>query len=135
MKKCITVLLFGMSLVTFGYADEMSPERIQSRTAPVGQVNTGKAADVKAPVLATKVSKRTGKEIYNKYCGVCHTAGIAGAPKMANKEQWTARQAKGFDALVDSAIKGINAMPAKGTCSDCSKDDIAEAVKYMLPAT
>jgi cytochrome c5 len=39
---------------------------------------------------------------------------------------------KGMDMLVNNAYNGYNAMPAKGLCADCSKDEIAAVVKYML---
>jgi cytochrome c5 len=33
--------------------------------------------------------------------------------------------------LSDHAIKGFNAMPAKGGCAACSDDEIKNAVAYM----
>ena len=76
----------------------------------------------------------SGKEIYQQYCSVCHASGLAGAPKYQSKEDWSARlKQKHLQGLVDSAIKGINAMPAKGTCQACLAADIREAIKYMVP--
>ena len=76
----------------------------------------------------------SGKEIYQQYCSVCHASGLAGAPKYQSKVDWSARlKQKHLDGLVDSAIKGINAMPAKGTCQACLAADIREAIKYMVP--
>lgn len=74
------------------------------------------------------------KEIYQTYCSVCHASGLAGAPKFRNKEDWGVRlHEKKLQGLVDSAIKGINAMPPKGTCGTCQTEDIREAIKYMVP--
>ncbi len=74
------------------------------------------------------------KEIYQQNCSVCHASGLAGAPKFKNKEDWEPRlKAKKLQGLVDSAMKGINAMPPKGTCEACQVDDIREAIKYMVP--
>lgn len=75
-----------------------------------------------------------GKEIYQNNCSVCHESGLAGAPKFRNKEDWGSRlETKKLQGLVDSAIKGINAMPPKGTCESCQTEDIREAIKYMVP--
>jgi cytochrome c5 len=39
---------------------------------------------------------------------------------------------KGMEMLVNNAYNGYNAMPAKGLCADCSKEEIAAVVKYMI---
>ena len=41
------------------------------------------------------------------------------------------RLAKGMDATLQNAINGINAMPPKGTCANCSDDELMAAIKYM----
>lgn len=75
-----------------------------------------------------------GQETYQKYCTVCHQSGLAGAPKFRSKSDWGPRcQQKKIKGLVQSAIKGINAMPAKGTCEACKADEILEAIQYMVP--
>ena len=43
-----------------------------------------------------------------------------------------ARMAKGYEMLVTNAYNGINGMPAKGLCADCTKEEIGVAVQYML---
>lgn len=73
-----------------------------------------------------------GQEIYQKTCNVCHAAGVAGAPKLGDKEAWAPRAAKGIDALLASATKGLNAMPPRGTCATCSDDDLKAAIEYMV---
>jgi cytochrome c5 len=71
---------------------------------------------------------------YNKTCVVCHAAGAAGAPKTGVPAEWEARMAKGMDALVESVDKGMNAMPPKGMCFDCSADDFKALIEYMATA-
>jgi len=68
---------------------------------------------------------------YNKSCAVCHTAGVAGAPKTGNAEAWAPRMEKGMDALVASVKNGLNAMPPKGMCFDCSDEEYMELINYM----
>ena len=74
----------------------------------------------------------TGEEAYRKSCGVCHDNGVAGAPKLGDKDVWTTRSAAGTDALYSVAIKGKGAMPAKGGNAALSDDEVKAAVDYML---
>ncbi|MCA0403287.1 MAG: c-type cytochrome [Proteobacteria bacterium] len=83
---------------------------------------------------AADESANQGQAIYEKYCSVCHQDGVAGAPRFQNNKDWDERLGqKKFDELFASALKGINAMPAKGTCYECSDEDIKAALEYMLP--
>lgn len=72
-----------------------------------------------------------GEMIYNNVCQACHVAGAAGAPQLV-ADQWTERLEKGEDALVDSAINGIGAMPPKGGRSDLTDEQVRASVEYML---
>jgi cytochrome c5 len=73
-----------------------------------------------------------GVSVYNSKCIICHGSGVAGAPKLGDTDAWAPRIASGMDTLVANAIKGKNAMPPKGACTECSESDIADAVKYMV---
>jgi cytochrome c5 len=77
------------------------------------------------------VQAADGETIYNTKCMACHNAGVAGAPKLGDKEAWAPRIATGMDALLASATNGKNAMPPKGTCMDCTEDDLKAAIEYM----
>jgi cytochrome c5 len=68
---------------------------------------------------------------YNKTCVVCHAAGAAGAPKTGVPAEWNDRMAKGMDVLVQSVDKGLNAMPPKGMCFDCTADEFKALIEYM----
>ena len=75
-----------------------------------------------------------GKETYQTNCTVCHASGLAGAPKFQDATDWVSRcQKKHLQGLLRSAIQGLNAMPAKGTCMSCSDEDIKQAILYMVP--
>ncbi|UJW80699.1 c-type cytochrome [Hydrogenophaga sp. SL48] len=89
-----------------------------------------------APAAAAPVAAAAGvggEALYKQACAVCHAAGVAGAPKFGDKTAWAPRVALGLDGLTASAIKGKNAMPAKGG-STASDADIKAAVQYMLAA-
>ncbi len=68
---------------------------------------------------------------YDKSCKVCHDAGVAGAPKTGDAEAWAPRMAKGMDALLASVNAGLNAMPPKGMCFDCTDADYTALIQYM----
>ena len=98
------------------------------------------AAAAAAPVVvaaaaaaAAAPSSEAGKKLYDTNCMACHAAGVAGAPKLGDKVAWAPRIATGMDTLYVSAIKGKNAMPAKGG-SGASDDDVKAAVQYMVAA-
>ena len=44
---------------------------------------------------------------------------------------WAPRIAKGEETLLNHAINGFNAMPAKGTCSNCSDDEILATIQFL----
>ena len=68
---------------------------------------------------------------YNKSCAVCHNSGAANAPKTGDAEAWAPRMAKGMDTLLASVNNGLNAMPPKGMCFDCTDDDYKALIEYM----
>jgi len=68
---------------------------------------------------------------YDKSCKVCHATGAAGAPKTGDAAAWAPRIAKGMDVLVVSVNNGLNAMPPKGMCFDCTDADYTALIEYM----
>jgi cytochrome c5 len=101
-----------------------------SAPAPVaGSDETQAAADTPAD---TRTASVDGQKIYQASCQACHAAGVAGAPKLGDKEAWAPRIAKGNDALLLSVKNGLKAMPPKGTCMSCSEDELRAAMEYMV---
>ncbi|MCK8047253.1 c-type cytochrome [Shewanella sp. 1CM18E] len=84
-----------------------------------------------ALTLSTNVLAQDGKAVYDKACQVCHSMGVAGAPKSHDAAAWEPRLGKGMDALVSSVKSGLNAMPPGGMCTDCSDEDYQKAIEYM----
>ncbi len=68
---------------------------------------------------------------YNKSCAVCHASGAANAPKTGDAAAWEPRMAKGMDVLVQSVQNGLNAMPPKGMCFECTDEDYKAMINYM----
>jgi cytochrome c5 len=73
-----------------------------------------------------------GASVYNSKCIICHGSGVVGAPKIGDKEAWAPRIATGMDAMLANVIKGKNAMPPKGTCTECSDSDLVDAIEFMI---
>ena len=84
-----------------------------------------------ASAVATKASARSGKEIYTK-CQGCHNVGIGGAPKYGDKAVWVSRIKRGMDDVLSVAKTGKGMMPPKGTCMDCSDDELKSVIQYMM---
>jgi cytochrome c5 len=76
---------------------------------------------------------KSGEAVYQAQCAACHGAGVAGAPKLADKAAWSARIKTGLDAMVNSALKGKGAMAPQGG-GDHSDVEIARAVVYLANA-
>ncbi len=108
-------------------------QAINERLQPVGKVciEGDSCASEVASAATTSAEPRTGQQIYDAHCTMCHAQGVAGAPKLGDTAAWADRIAKGFDTLYTNALNGIGAMPAKGLCMDCSDDEIKNAVKYI----
>jgi cytochrome c5 len=73
---------------------------------------------------------KSGEEVFKAQCTACHSAGVAGAPKLGDKAAWGPRIATGFEALVQSAVKGKGAMPPQAG-GDMEETEIARAVAYV----
>ena len=77
------------------------------------------------------VEARDAQELYNKSCIACHASGAAGAPKAGDVAAWTPRLAKGMDKLLANTKTGINAMPPKGMCMDCTDAEFKALIQFM----
>lgn len=98
-------------------------EAAEEATAPA-------EAQVVAPA-AVASSGRSGADVYNSSCVACHSTGLAGAPKPGDAEAWKPRLANGADTVLKHAIHGLNAMPPKGTCANCTDEELQAAIDYM----
>lgn len=117
-------------------ASDFDREQIQQRISPVGSVHIQESLTEAAPPAPQETAVKTvpGQAIYEQYCMVCHRDGVASAPKFRDAADWAPRLAnRKIDSLTATAIKGLNAMPAKGTCQECSETDIKAAIEYMVP--
>jgi cytochrome c5 len=129
----------------------MSAEAVAARIKPVAQLAVDPnapppapaapataapaVASVTIPPAATKTAAAggiDGKGVYDKVCTACHTAGVAGAPKLGDKAAWAPRLKQGKEQLYVDALKGKGAMPPKGGNPALSDAEVKAAVDYMV---
>ncbi|MAY14874.1 MAG: cytochrome c5 family protein [Oceanospirillaceae bacterium] len=109
-------------------ATDAQNDKIAERIKPVGTVCVGAECGGAAVAPA---EPRSGEEVFGAACTACHSMGVLGAPKKGDKAAWDERLAKGMDKTLQNALHGLNAMPPKGNCANCSDDEILAAIKYM----
>lgn len=131
--------------------DPLAQKEVVSRIAPIarvavaGQDNSTLAAPAAAPAAAGGAAPAaataagadlTGDQAFGQVCTACHTAGIAGAPKVGDKAAWAPRIAQGVATLHKHALEGFQGkagyMPPKGGRADLSDQSIMNAVEYMV---
>ncbi len=115
-KMWIQIAKAAVIIITWAYSLGSSAEEIQ-----LAQLSEGFNAQQK----------------YMASCFACHSTGAAGAPKVGAgmSVEWEPRLEKGLDAVVQNAINGINTMPAKGLCFDCTDEDLRAIVEYMIDSS
>ncbi|WP_413701220.1 c-type cytochrome [Psychromonas sp. KJ10-10] len=126
----LTVSLFSATV----FAQTMAESDIAERIAPVGDVYLD--GEIATASVASQPEEpagpRSGEKIYNTYCVACHATGVAGSPIKGDALAWAPRIGQGEEVLIQHAINGFNAMPARGTCMDCSDEEIAETVRFLI---
>jgi cytochrome c5 len=113
----------------------LTPEAVAARLQPVARLEIGSAAGADKPVAGGKTgaaAKADGKSVYDKVCFACHAQSVAGSPKLGDKAAWAPRIRTGVDVLVQSVIKGKNAMPPKGGNPSLSDAEVRAAVEFMV---
>jgi cytochrome c5 len=110
---------------------EASPVSVPTKTAPAPAI-VAAAIPAALPAGAAAAKPVGGKGVFDTACVACHVTGVAGAPKAGDKAAWGARMAKGNALLYDHALKGFNAMPAKGGNTTLADADVKAAVDYMV---
>jgi len=116
-------------------AQAATNDDIAKRLEPVGQVCVqGKECPgMEVTASAGGGAAKTPDDIIAKHCNACHGSGLLGAPKIGDTAAWKDRadHQGGLDGILAKAITGINSMPPKGTCADCSDDELKGAIKKM----
>jgi cytochrome c5 len=83
------------------------------------------------PVFANE-KELIGVQTYKAVCAVCHTSGVANAPKFGDKNAWKPLIDEGQVIITAHGYVGVRAMPPKGGKADLSVEQFAEALNYMV---
>lgn len=99
-----------------------------------GDSTTPSSADAATEAAeSAAAAAHPGEAVYQNYCFSCHTPGLSGAPKLGDVEAWAPRIAKGQELMLQTTIEGIQpAMPPRGMCFDCTDEDLAAAIDFMV---
>jgi len=106
-KKAVFLQLGLAALVGLGYLIAEKPQAVHAMAEKVTKPVVAAAAKVLSPIGKVEVKEeksgsaaRSGEQVYSSGCGTCHDNGVAGAPKISDKESWENRLSGGFTALV-----------------------------------
>lgn len=160
----LTLILIALGVAVGGSIDdklqaqteEYTQQIIAQRTEPVGNLNVGELADQGVAVaMSNSTNDQTvsidsetieqgieaaaahpGKGAYSQNCYICHDAGVTGAPKPGDVENWQPRIQKGIEVLYGNAINGYQGengiMPPKGGNLSLSDEEVKAAVDYLV---
>lgn len=122
MKTLCTTLLCTLALLLQTACSEQQP--------------TPTAAPAKALETAQKVADQAeavnGEQVYVATCSACHDSGLAGAPKIGDKEAWHAHGEHGMEHMLEAVINGKGTMPPRGGNPKLSDADIEAAIEHIL---
>ncbi len=100
--------------------------------APEAPATPSAPAVATSPVVTAAAPSIDGKKVYDTACFACHASGVAGSPKLGDKDAWAPRIATGIDNLYHTALNGKGAMPPKGGNMALADDKVKAAVDYMV---
>lgn len=81
-------------------------------------------------------SKTEGQQIVQEYCATCHAVKPLiqlGAPRIGDVSDWKPRLKQDLQQLFKHTDEGVNAMPARGGCFECTDQQLMLAILAMLP--
>lgn len=134
----LAVASMAVLLVACGKQESAAPAAAPAPApAPVAAAPAAEASTpAAAPAPAAQAAGGAGKSVYGKVCALCHEAGVAGAPKPGDKDEWAPRIAQGNDVMYKHAIEGFTGskgmMPPRGGGSSLTDDEVKAAVDYMV---
>jgi len=85
-----------------------------------------------ASATTTATTQQSGEKLYRSACVVCHSTGVANAPKLGDKAAWAPIIAQGMDTILANTIKGKGAMPPRGGANNADDVSLRAAVEYMV---
>ena len=69
--------------------------------------------------------------LYERSCRTCHSHEEAKAPLTGFAPHWAPRLAQGMPTLLTHVRDGLNGMPARGYCNDCTDASYEALIRFM----
>lgn len=130
------LLMVGITLAGSLWAqsrEEMISERLQGADRVCLQGADCSSGGASMTMAQAGGDEFSPEEVYQDNCAMCHDTGMANAPQPGQTDRWNTRlEEDGLDGVVANAISGINAMPPRGMCTDCTDDEVRQVVEYLL---
>lgn len=102
------------------------------RTAPARASLAAAAMLALAGAALAAPGDRSGKEVVEQVCALCHATGVNGAPMIGDAKAWRARASKGLTGLTKNALEGVRRMPPHGGSLSVNDNEIRRAITYMV---
>lgn len=84
------------------------------------------------PAAVGAAPERSGRQVVEEQCIVCHGAGLDGAPRIGDAKAWARRATRGLSSLTDNALAGVRRMPPHGGKLSLTDLEIKRAIAYMV---
>jgi cytochrome c5 len=152
MNKTSLVLAFSLAVLLSACGKKQESAAPEAPTPPAPEATAPAAPEAAAPAVPEAAAPEAaapameqkpemeegdlGKKVFGSVCTACHTMGVAGAPKLGDKAEWSARIAQGKDVLYKHALEGFTGtkgvMPPRGGGMNLSDAEVKAAVDYMV---
>ncbi len=80
-------------------------------------------------------SRHEGAQIVEHFCAVCHASHpeiAIGAPRMHYFKDWQPRLKQGMSRLFKHTDEGVNAMPPRGGCFECTDAQLLLSIESII---
>jgi cytochrome c5 len=133
MRKFVS---FSLLSLTFGAAFAASPTSATgdghghggARAHPIAAQSSGPIRNQAKP----RGDPDAGEMIFNQVCAACHIQGFDGAPRLGDAAAWKPFIALGPQVMLERTLRGHRAMPPRGACGSCTRQDLADAIAYII---
>jgi len=104
---------------------------------------SNKATPLPTPIYTfqkpTQEMLESGKTTFHTYCYICHENSVGEVTMLTDKTHWTENRINDIETLVQHVHDGytgnFGTMPPKGTCMECSEDNLRNATIYIMTET
>lgn len=113
------------------HGGDASLSRLELQRAIVYIINQSGGNWVEPVGPGNTEGRRSGAQIAQTRCALCHASGFDGAPRIGDRVAWAQRTTPGIDRLVRTAVRGHRGMPPRGGDPSLTDAELRSAVIYM----